>query len=423
MEANIHSVIREPERCVRCVACSKACPTKAIRVRRDEMTIDPASCIDCGECIRVCAYDAVRARTSSSSDLKRFKYTVAIPSTTIYTQFGPDYMPAQIAGALMATGFNAFYDVSWMCEMVSRAVDAYLSECAGPWPKISITCPAIVRLVLIRYPDLVPHLVPVHVPRELAAKMARRKYAAAMNMRPEDIGVFYITPCSAMMQSILAPVGMQESHFDGAFSIAEMYGPILRALNAGDLPATDERFHADGIAWATAGGETAGMRNRNSLSVSGVKDVTTVFDTIEAGKFQNLDFIEAYICPDGCVSGQLLVEGRFAARRTLQRVQARMKDEASVAEEKVRSLFRQHFFDVEQDIKAPAIKPMNETLQQAIRRRQEKHRLLDELPRKDCAACGAPDCTTLAEDILAGQASIEDCVFVRLKKLEEGLRG
>jgi iron only hydrogenase large subunit-like protein len=423
MEANIHSVIREPERCVQCVACSKACPTKAIRVRHGTMTIDPASCIDCGECIRVCGYDAVRARTSSSSDLKRFKYTVAVPSVTLSTQFSADHTPAQIAGALVATGFNAFYDVSWMCEMVGRAVDAYLSECGGPWPKISVTCPAIVRLILIRYPDLVPHLVPVHVPRELAAKMARRKYAASQGMRPEDIGVFFVTPCSAIMQSIVAPVGLQESYFDGAFSIAEMYGPMLRALKAGDLPTTDERFHADGLAWATAGGETGGMRNKNSLSVTGVKDVTSVFDTIEAGKFQNVDFIEAYICPDGCVSGQLLIEGRYAARRTLQRIQARMKDEAGVAEEKVRSLFRQHFFDMEDEFKASVIRPMHETLQQAIRRRQEKHRLLDQLPRKDCAACGAPDCTTLAEDILAGQAELDDCVFVRLKKLEEGAKG
>ena len=113
-----------------------------------------------------------------------------------------------------------------------------------------------------------------------------------------------------------------------------------------------------------------------------------------------------------------LVEGRYAARRTLQRIQARLKGESAVAEEKVRSMFREHFFDMEGEIKAPAFKPMTETLQQAIRRRQEKHRLLDELPKKDCAACGAPDCTTLAEDILAGQAELGDCVFVKLKDCE-----
>jgi len=418
MDAAIHSVIREEARCVGCVACSQACPTKAIRVRRDLMSIDPATCIDCGECIRACRYDAVHARTSSPSVLKRFKYTVAVPSTTIYTQFGSDFTPAQVAAALVANGFDSFYDVSWMCEMVSRAVDAYLSECGGPWPKISVTCPAIIRLILIRYPDLVPHLIPVHTPRELAAKMARRKFAASLGMRPDEIGIFYITPCSAMMQSIVAPVGLLESNFDGAFSIAELYGPMLRTLKGG-THLLDDRFNPSGLAWAMVGGETAGMRNKNSLSVTGVHDVTSVFDTIEAGKFQNVDFIEAYICPDGCVSGQLLIEGRYAARRTLQRIQARLKGESAVAEEKVRSMFREHFFDMEGEIKAPVIEPMTETLQQAIRRRQEKHRLLDELPKKDCAACGAPDCTTFAEDILAGEAKLEDCVFVKLRALED----
>jgi iron only hydrogenase large subunit-like protein len=413
----IHSVSLDEARCVGCVACCKACPTRAIRVRSSLMHIDPGTCIDCGECIRACDYDAVHARTSSPSDLKRFKYTVAIPSTTIYTQFGPDFTPAQVASALVANRFDAFYDVSWMCEMVSRAVDAYLSECGGPWPKISVTCPAIIRLILIRYPDLVPHLIPVHTPRELAAKVARRKYAATLGMPPDQIGIFYITPCSAMMQSIVAPVGLDESNFDGAFSIAEMYGPMLRTLKSDPDALPDERFNPSGLAWAMSGGETSGMRNKNSLSVTGVHDVTHVFNTIEAGKFQNVDFIEAYICPDGCVSGQLLIEGRYAARRTLQRIQARLKGESRVAEEKVRSMFREHFFDMEDEIKAPVIKPMTETLQQAIRRRQEKHRLLEELPRKDCAACGAPDCPTLAEDIIAGESVLEDCVFVKLKML------
>jgi ferredoxin len=449
----IHSIICDEQRCVGCVACCKACPTRAIRVRpyagsmasrpardhvsadeapaenstgrasqppdHDLMTIDPASCIDCGECIRVCPYEAVHARTSSPSDLKRFKYTVAVPSTTLYTQFGSGFTPAQVAGALVACGFDNFVDVSRLCQMVSRAADAYLSECEGPWPKISVRCPAIIRLILIRYPDLVPHLIPVHTPRELAAKLARRQFASALGMKPEDIGVFHISPCSAILQSIVAPVGVHASNLDGAFSVAEMYGPIARRLNAGPVPEVEDRFNPSGLMWAMAGGETAGMRNKNSLSVTGVNDVTHVFDTIEAGKFQNVDFIEAYICPDGCVSGQLLIEGRYAAKRALHRIQARLEGDGPVAEEKVRSLFRQHFFDMEAEIKAPAFRPMTETLQQAIRRRQEKHRLLEQLPKKDCAACGAPDCAALAEDIIAGQADLSDCVFVKLKENEE----
>ena len=32
---------------------------------------------------------------------------------------------------------------------------------------------------------------------------------------------------------------------------------------------------------------------------------------------------------------------------------------------------------------------------------------------KECGACGAPDCKTLARDIVLGEAKLEDCLFLR----------
>lgn len=421
METPTHSVVRDAARCVACVACSKACPTKAIRVRESLMHVNPSLCIDCGECMRVCPHDAVKVWTSSTSDLGKFRYTVAVPSLALYTQFGPDVQPSQVAGALTRVGFDAFFDGSWVCAMVSGALDTYLSECSGPWPKISVTCPAVLRLILIRYPDLIPHLVPIHAPRELTAKLARRQLSIRLGLDPKEIGVFYITPCSAIMESIRRPVGVDTSNFDGAFSVAELYGAILRAVKAG-ADAAEHSFSPEGLLWAMAGGEAAGMRNANTLAVSGVADVTQVFDYIEAGKIQSVDFIEAYICPDGCVSGPLLVEGRYAARRAMQQAMRRVSGRHPVQEEKVRQLFRQHFFDLEGKFTARTFKRAPTDLQQAIRRRIEKQRLVAELPRKDCAACGAPDCATLAEDIIDGQARLTSCVFLRLKELESAVR-
>jgi hypothetical protein len=144
-----------------------------------------------------------------------------------------------------------------------------------------------------------------------------------------------------------------------------------------------------------------------------------VFDRIEAGTFQSVDFIEAYVCPDGCVSGGLTVAGRYTAQRNLQEAYRLLGDQTLVKEEKVRALLREHFFDFEAEIKARPVRPLARDLREAIALKREKDALLEQLPRKDCAACGAPNCETLAEDVVRGQAKRTDCVFVRLESLEK----
>lgn len=412
-----HSIVIDIEKCVGCVDCSRTCPTRAIRVRNGHAKANDELCIDCGSCIDACRHQAMRPKTSSPADLKRFRYTVAMPSLTLYGQFGKDVHPGQVLHALRRIGFDATYDISWMCEMVAGATDAYLSECGRPWPKISVTCPAVVRLVQIRYPDLIPHLVPIETPRELSAKLRRRRLASELGLRPEEIGIFFITPCTAIVHSIVAALGMDASHLDGAFSIAELYGQLLKALRSDPGSDSEEAVSAKGLGWTIAGGEIAGMRNTNTMTVRGLHDVTHVLDRIESGTFQSVDFIEAYICPDGCVSGQLTIAGRYAAQRTIQHVARRLECQSAVSEEKVRSLLREHFFDVETEIRARPVRPLAQDLRRAIALKLEKESLLKRLARKDCGACGAPGCETLVEDILEGEAQLEDCVFVTIEKL------
>lgn len=419
MVAREPSILFDPARCVGCVACSQVCPTKAIRVAAGCAVVKPDLCIDCDACIRACRYDAVQARLSTPADLARFKYKVAIPSMTLYAQFGPDIHPSQVLHGLTRLGFDQAYDMSWMNEMVAGAIDASFGEMGGPWPKITVTCPAIVRLVQVRYPDLLDNLVQIETPRELAAKVLRRRVAAEQQLQPQDIGIFFITPCTAIMNSIVAPVGLEQSNLDGAFAISEICGPLLKAMKLGGAEERDDQISRAGIRWATSGGELMGMRNTNTMSVHSLRDVQYVFDHLEAGKFQSVDLIEAYICPDGCISGGLTIEGRYAAGRNLQHIGRRLGTQSLFKEEKVRSLMREHFFDLEEEIKARAVRPVAQDLRRAIALERERQELLARLPRKDCAACGAPDCATLAEDVLRDEAKIDDCIFLRLARCEE----
>jgi len=105
----------------------------------------------------------------------------------------------------------------------------------------------------------------------------------------------------------------------------------------------------------------------------------------------------------------------------VHRIRRRLQGQVSVKEEKIRTLLRDRFFAMEDEIKARPVSAIPRDLRQAIAWKRERSALLDRLPRKDCGACGAPDCETHAEDCLRGEASEDGCVFVRIAKLEERL--
>ena len=60
-------------------------------------------------------------------------------------------------------------------------------------------------------------------------------------------------------------------------------------------------------------------------------------------------------------------------------------------------------------------------MREAAARKREEERVRAELPARDCAACGAPSCAAHAEDVVRGQAALEDCVFVRIQRLQEAM--
>jgi hypothetical protein len=135
-----------------------------------------------------------------------------------------------------------------------------------------------------------------------------------------------------------------------------------------------------------------------------------------------VDFIEAYMCPDGCVSGGLTVESRYAAQRSIQHIAKSLESSPAVGEERIRSLLREDFFFSEEKIKARPVQALGRDLREAVARQKELEALIPMLAGKNCSACGAPDCATLAEDIVRGEASLADCVFLRIERLEDDLR-
>src|SRR5574341_1118238 len=132
-----HSVRSAPEKCAGRMACLRACPTEAIRVRDGKSAILEDRCIDCGECARVCPSGAIIPQTSSFTDFARFKHTVALPSPALYGQFRKDVLPRTILAGLRRIGFDDACDVACASEAASIAIDEYLGRYQGPLPLLS----------------------------------------------------------------------------------------------------------------------------------------------------------------------------------------------------------------------------------------------------------------------------------------------
>ncbi|MBR6647440.1 MAG: 4Fe-4S binding protein, partial [Clostridia bacterium] len=199
-----HSVTLNVDRCKGCTNCIKKCPTMAIRVQGGRAKIIKDRCIDCGECIRVCPYHAKKAVTDTFSIMDNFEYKVALIAPAFYGQFSKTTEPDRILTALLKLGFDDTFDVAIGAQAVTEKTKELIAEGKLQKPAISSACPAVMRLIAVRFPELLKNLVPLRSPMEISAQAAKKITAEKTGLSPEKIGVFFISPCAAKVTSVKA---------------------------------------------------------------------------------------------------------------------------------------------------------------------------------------------------------------------------
>ncbi|UCD84835.1 MAG: 4Fe-4S dicluster domain-containing protein [Deltaproteobacteria bacterium] len=418
--SNYHSIAVKEDKCVGCVVCMKACPTNAIRVKEGKAVILDERCIDCGVCLWACPKQAIIPLTTAYLDLMyKFKYNIAMPSPALYSQFGKDVLPNKILLGLERLGFDYVYDVAWTCEMTTAAIRYYLENLKGQderRPKISSTCPAVVRLIQVRFPELTDLIIPIDAPRELAAKALKDRISNKLDLSTEEIGVIYITPCPSKMISINNPPTREKSYFDGAIAISDIYGSLLSYLRDLEEDTVLQQSSGVGIGWAVSEGVVNGLGLDNCLAVAGIENVNKMLEDIESYKLKNIEYLECHACPLGCVSGPLTVENQYLAKSKISRLIKMFGEQSRVIDEAILQLWEEGYFSSEKKVAPTPIPPLDREPRVAIEKMKEREEIIKQLEGKECGACGAPDCQTLAEDIVQGKAEITDCVFRLIEK-------
>ncbi len=411
-----HSQIILQDRCNGDMKCVRACPTQALRYRNNKVIFYDDLCVDCGECINVCKEKAIVPVMDEISDFNKFKFNIAIPSRVLYTQFSSGISPMMVQKALSKTGFDVVIDVSQELHEMGYAFAEYLKSDPVSKPIISSNCPSVIRLIQVKYPNLMRFISPFDVPREIVAKNAKVKFAEETGLEIKDIGVTYISPCPAKVVSIKQPAEKEKSWIDNAIAINDIYKILLQEILTMQDKENINKKH-DNFFFSKGWGVLAYLQNgvdsTRSMSVKGIANLKMILNDIEDSRLEDIDFIEASTCSQGCIGGAFCVENPYIAWHNSKILERRYADPFDFDGEAVLKKYEENQFFYENRLKPRTTRALSDDLQTSLKRMKQKERIFSKLPGIDCGLCGAPTCETFADDYARGEADISDCYLLR----------
>ncbi|HYF82557.1 MAG TPA: [Fe-Fe] hydrogenase large subunit C-terminal domain-containing protein [Clostridia bacterium] len=415
-----HSVVLNDDRCVGCTSCLKICPTEAIRLREGKARIIGEKCIDCGECIRICPNHAKNAVTDTLDIMKRYKYTIAIPSLVLYGQFPGNVGINEMLAAIRKIGFDEIYEASVGTEIITNVLKNHiLKNPDKKRPIINATCPAILRLIQIRFPELLPNVADIETPMEIAARLAKIEAVKKTGLSIAEIGVVFISPCTARMTSVTNPLGIKNSYIDGVLSMKAVYGEILR--NISSSKAEDiTRSSKESLLWPLVGGQGEPLGIENYLAVDGIHEVIKVLEEIEMDKLDGLEFFEGMACIGGCVGGPLTIENPHIAKNRMKALSKGLSS-SNTCEEEIKAqieMYKDGLIRLTEKIEPRAIMRLDDDISKSMRKMEMIKEILKYLPGIDCGVCGAPTCRAFAEDIVKGENQKAICIVKTMESFK-----
>ncbi|WP_430810492.1 MULTISPECIES: [Fe-Fe] hydrogenase large subunit C-terminal domain-containing protein [unclassified Carboxylicivirga] len=411
-----HALKVDEDLCYGCTHCMNVCPTDAIRIRDGVASIRKNWCVDCGECMKACPVDAIYVEQDDFEKIFNFKYRVAILPSVFIGQFSKVIRECEIIEILKGLGFTHVVPAEATVDVINETM---LEEQDGDRdkPMISAFCPSIVRLIQVRFPGLVNNIMPIKPPIDSSA-MYYRHLLQEEGKCADEIGVFYVTPCASKIATVKSPVGDDVSNVDGVINMDFLYNKVYHVLKTrsqmGDkCRETVPYLSPKGLNWSLTGGEANHMKGR-CLAIDEIHNVISFLEKVENDEIINVDFLELRACDQSCAGGVLLTENRFL---TVERI----KDRADRI--KHSGKYVQNISSVHKDmIKARGyvgkVEPrsmmvLDEDMGIALKKMERVRRMMCYLPGIDCGACGAPNCESLAKDIVRKEANLSNCVFLQ----------
>ena len=177
-----------------------------------------------------------------------------------------------------------------LCSIGSHIVPSNDSRCAEDAqkiaqaernPSISPFCPAIARLLQIRFPDLTDNILNVKSPFEASATLFRRELIE-QGVDSEQIGMFYVTPCAAKIAEVKGNDNCN-GLIQGVLNMDFLYNKVYHIIQShsaepssstAQMPAP---LSTDEMCWSQTGGEARHFAGRTLA----IDEIHNVIESIE----------------------------------------------------------------------------------------------------------------------------------------------
>jgi PAS domain S-box-containing protein len=399
--------------CRDCYKCVRHCPVKAIRVNDNHAEVVAERCIGDGRCVTICPQSAKKV-VSQVELVKSFLRSGVKIAASLAPSFVAAFKiePGRLVAALQRLGFHYVEETIEGAELVARAHGELISRQADP--VITSCCPAVVNLIEIYYPKLMPYLAAVVSPMTAHGKIMKTRYG-------EDCKVVFIGPCitkkgeAGEVASIDAVLTFQE--------LEELFG------EAGLDPAALEIKEFDGLgakrshAFPSPGGLaraallSTDLLAKEIISIDGLEETIQFLDNFLTVK-GNYRLIELLACRGGCINGPGMTNcGGIYQRREelLSYAQQHQKQNSDGGE--ARQSIQPDLSRIYRNRSIEEAEPSEAEIK-TILSRTGKYQPQDEL---NCGACGYNSCREKAVAVARGLAEVDMCIpFMRAKAESRG---
>ncbi len=422
-----HALKIVDDQCIGCSLCMNICPTQAIRVRKGKAKLMDNRCIDCGECFRICPVSAILIEQDDFGLIFNYKFRVALVPAVFFGQFPSKYPISVIYQTLLNLGFTHVFEVENGVDIIRKATREILQNDPETKPLISTFCPAIVRLIQVKFPALVHNFTLLKPPLDVAA-LFFRKYLENQGATHEETGIFYFTQCAAKIAAIKSPAEEEKSPITGVINMDSAFNKVFQKVkieteSIADSTPVNNGFAPNDVLWSLTTGESDTALGRR-MAIDGIHNVIAFLEKLEQEESPEFDFLELRACDESCAGGVLTTENRFL---TVERIKKRVrKMKAEIVETEQNQEVISDESELSNSIFIEEIKPrsmmkLDEDMAEAMRKMKLIRQIVQMLPLVDCGACGSPGCYALAEDIVQSRGMMENCIFIQRRYEEKGM--